>query len=125
MTQLIRVIVCAIAGSVAFASLAPMPVSAEAATAEDNLRRRIYMLEKRMVRLEDKLMNAPSRESEKERALEERVSNLESVTRLLDMDGTYSGLIDSVQIWSHYCRDGEPAVWIDHEGYSELSCAGP
>lgn len=53
-----------------------------------------------------------------------RLAKLESVTQLLDQDGSYYGFVHSTQVWSHYCESGDAAVWTDQAGYSEIGCSG-
>lgn len=124
MIHVLRAVALAVAGAIAFASLAPTPVGAAGGSAGTTLKRRIVMLEKHLVRLEEKVLNAPVNSTADVQGLDARVDDLEAVTQLLDMDGTYVGFVDSVQVWSRYCEDGEPAVWVDHDGYTELSCKG-
>lgn len=54
----------------------------------------------------------------------DRITTLESVTQLLDQEGTYYGYVNGAQVWSHYCEDGASATWKAAGGLVELSCPG-
>ena len=92
------------------------PVNAKGAGAKA-LARRVVALEAQMVQIQADAAASNA-------AIEARLEELEKVTQLLDHDGSYVGYVDSVQVWSHYCTEGAEAIWVDYEGYPELSCSG-
>lgn len=97
--------------------LSAAPVSAKRPGGPRALAREMAALEARVELVEAKA-SADAAE------LEARLTELEQLTQLLDQDGSYVGYVDSVQVWSHYCADGDQAVWADYDGYPELSCRG-
>lgn len=93
------------------------PVAAKKSGGPRALARKMATLETRMTQFEESAAADAA-------ALEARLQELEKLTQLLDHDGSYVGYVDSVQVWSHYCTDGMDAIWVDYEGYPELSCPG-
>lgn len=79
-------------------------------------------LARRVVSLEAEIVEVQADAAASNAAIEARLEELEKVTQLLDHDGSYVGYVDSVQVWSNYCTDGAEAIWVDYEGYPELSC---
>lgn len=108
-----------IAGLVVGLCVAPaLPANAQRTTAGRALAARVTLLEARLAVLENQ--TAPVAK------VERRLGDLESATRLLDLDGTYVGYVEATQIWSHYCTPGKAVVWVDHDGYPEPGCdSGP
>ena len=95
--------------------LSAAPVAAKKSGGPKALARKMATLEMRVAQLEE----SAAADAE---AIDARLQELEKLTQLLDHDGSYVGYVDSVQVWSHYCTDGADAVWVDYEGYPELSC---
>lgn len=100
------------------ALVASGPVGASSAQ-ELRLAKRVKSLEARLTTLESSVSAARATGA----SIAGRLVDVENATQLLDPDGTYTGYVNSVQVWSHYCEDGDDSVWADHEGYVELSCS--
>jgi hypothetical protein len=81
-------------------------------------------LARQMAALELRVFEMEQTAAASAEAVEARLEELESLTQLLDHDGSYVGYVDSVQVWSSYCEAGAEAIWIDYDGYPELSCVG-
>lgn len=85
--------------------------------------RRLAKLERRVVALEKKVTKLQKVSGPKAMSVVKgRLATLEDVTQLMDAEGNYYGYVNSTQVWSHYCVDGDVATWTDFEGWSEISC---
>lgn len=103
---------------VLFLFLGPVSPQADASGVGDvkKLARRVLKLERQVDSLQ------AQNEKLKIATFPGRLGALEDKAQHLEQDGTYYGYVNSEQIWSHYCADGESALWADYDGYVELTC---